>query len=241
VHKDMNQLYELQQVDTAIAELEADLKALDDGSGLRADLQAAEAELVRLQAACQDDLANQQRREAELEKTEQKRKKLMDKAYGGTIGNPKELETLEKEIEALSRQKDRIETDLLGIFDQVDGAKQAAEAQGRTVQALKQRLEETVATYEAERARLTDQVAGLREERSTRQAPLDPDLLRRYGLLRERCAGVAVVAVESGTCSGCRIGLPVVQLARLRRGRELLQCESCLRLLWIETDEDDEE
>lgn len=240
MHKDMNRLYELQQVDTAIGELEADLKALDDGSRLRAELAAAEEELTRRKSAHADGLGGQKKREAELEKTEQKRTQLMGKAYGGTIANPKELETLEKEIASLSRQKDRIETELLGLFDQMDEAKRLAAEQERLVADLRKRIEETVATFESERARLSDQVAQAREERTALQQPIDPELLQKYEYLRERCGNLAVVAVDSGTCSGCRIGLPIVQIARLRRDPDLKQCENCLRLLWMEIDDEDE-
>jgi len=240
VHKDMNQLYELQQIDSAIAELEADLKALDDGSELRVQLAAAEEEQARRKATYAGSLGEQKKREADLAKAEQKRKQLMDRAYGGTIVNPKELETLEKEIESLSRMKDRIETELLELFDQVDEEKRLAEEQEKAVDELRTRLSDTVTTYASERARLTDEVAKLRVERGTAQQPLDEEILRKYEYLRGRCANVAVVAVEGGTCSGCRIGLPLVQANRLARNPELQQCENCLRLLWMAIEEDEE-
>ncbi len=240
MHKDMNRLYELQQIDNAIAELEADLRALDDGSRLQAELTAAEEELARRQATCGEDLGKQKKREADLEKTEQKRKQLMGKAYGGTIANPRELETLEKEIEALSRTKDRMETELLELFDQVDEERGLAEEQAKAVDELRTRLSDTVATYQSDRARITDQVAKLRDERVAVQEPLDEEILRKYEYLRGRCANLAVVAVEGGTCNGCRIGLPVVQLNRLTRNQEFQQCENCLRLLWIAIEEDEE-
>jgi predicted nucleic acid-binding Zn-ribbon protein len=164
----------------------------------------------------------------------------MDKAYGGTVSSPRELETLEKEIESLSRTKDRIETELLDLFDQVDGEKQRADEQGRTVERLQRQLEETVITFERERERLTAEIEKLREEREAARAPLDAEVLRNYDYLRTRCGNVAVVAVENRTCSGCRIGLPIVQLNRLARNAELQQCENCLRLLWVPVEEDEE-
>jgi len=236
----MNQLYELQQIDSAIAELEADLKALDDGSGLRVQLAAAEEEQARRKATYAGSLGEQKKREADLTKAEQKRKQLMDKAYGGTIANPKELETLGKEIESLSRMKDRIETELLELFDQVDEEKRLAEEREKVVGELRTRLSDTVATYESERARLTDEVAKLRVERGAAQEPLADEILRKYEYLRGRCAHVAVVAVQDGTCTGCRIGLPLVQVNRLARNPELQQCEHCLRLLWMAIEEDEE-
>jgi uncharacterized protein len=240
VHKDMGRLYELQQIDSAIFELEADLKALDDGSGLRAELAAAQQELAQRKARHAEDAAAQVKREAELEKTELKRKRLMDKAYAGTISNPKELETLEKEIESLSRQKDRIETDLLALFDQVDDEKRLFDEEEALVASLETRLQETLATYASERERIGRRISELEQERAALKPTIDAEVLRKYDYLRERCGKLAVVAVEKGACSGCRVMLPVVQAARLARSPELQQCESCLRLLWVPIDEEDE-
>jgi predicted nucleic acid-binding Zn-ribbon protein len=236
MHKDMDALRELQQTDAAIAELEADLAGLDDGSELRAQLAEAEEELTRRQGAHNENYGTQQKKEADLERTDAKRKGLMGKAYGGVIANPKELEILEQEIEVLTRAKDRLENDLLALFDVVDEHNRATASQEKLVADLQAQLEETVATFEAERQRLTEQIAALRDERACVEASVDPGNLRKYEHIRERCANLAVVAVEDKMCSGCRVGLPVVQIRRLSEGSGLEQCENCLRLLWIRGD-----
>jgi len=236
MHKDMDALLELQQIDTAIAELEGDLAALDDGSALRAQLAEAEEELRRRHGTHNENYGTQQKKEADLEKTDQKLKKLMDKAYGGVVSNPKELETLEQEIAAVTRAKDRLENELLELFDVVDGQNRATEDQERLVADLRARLDATVRTYESERERLTGQIAGLREDRDKVQEPVDPASLRKYEHIRERCTNLAVVAIEDRMCSGCRVGLPIVQIRRVSEGSELEQCENCFRLLWIRGD-----
>jgi predicted nucleic acid-binding Zn-ribbon protein len=236
MHKDMNALRELQQIDSAIAELEADLAALDDGSELRAKLAEAEEELSRRQGARDDQYGTQQKKEADLEKADGKLKQLMDKAYGGVVSNPKELETLEQEIAAVTRMKDRLENELLELFDVVDEQVQASRTQEELAADLRSQLDETVGTYESERARLTEQIASLRGERAGIEGTIEPASLRKYEHIRERCANLAVVAIEDGMCSGCRVGLPVVRIRRVLEGSELEQCENCFRLLWIHGD-----
>lgn len=237
MHKDMDGLWELQQIDAAIGELQADLKALDDGTELRAQLAAAEEELARRSEVHSELLAAQGKLEAELEKAETKRKSIMQKAYSGTISNPKELETLEMEIESFGRTKDRCENQLLELFDQVDSAGQALEEQEKLVAGLNAKLEETLKTHESETARINQRVAGLREEREAAKGNVDASSLARYEQIRGRAGNAGVVRVEDGMCSGCRVMLPVVQIAELRRGDGLKQCESCMRLLWIRVEE----
>ncbi len=236
MHKDMNALRELQQIDSAIAELEADLAALDDGSELRAKLGEAEEELSRRQDTRDDQYGTQQKKEADLEKADQKLKQLMDKAYGGVVSNPKELETLEQEIAAMTRMKDRLENELLELFDVVDEQVQASRTQERLAADLRSQLDKTVGTYESERARLTEQIASLRGERAEIEGTVEPASLRKYEHIRERCGNLAVVSVEDNMCSGCRVGLAVVQIRRVLEGPELAQCENCRRLLWIRGD-----
>ncbi len=236
MHKDMDALFELQQIDSAIAELEGDLAGLDDGSGLRTQLAEAEEELRRRQGTHNENYGTQQKKEADLEKTDQKLKQLMDKAYGGVVSNPKELETLEQEIAAVTRAKDRLENELLELFDVVDEQNRATQGQEELVADLRGQLDETVRTYETERERITAQIATLQGDRAKLHEVIEPDSLRKYEHIRERCANLAVVAIEDKMCSGCRVGLPIVQIRRVSEGSGLEQCENCLRLLWIRGD-----
>ena len=239
MHKDMNRLHELQQIDTAIAELQRELRGLDDGTALRGRLGEAKAELERRQGALHDNSAVQSKKEAELEKADGKRKALMAKAYGGTIGNPKELETLEKEIASLGRTKDRIETELLELFDAVDGQSKAAREQEALVASLQSRLEQTVATHEAEQARLNGEIDRLNEERDGVAATVQAASLQTYDRLRERLANLAVAVTDGHICTACRMNIPIVRINHLIEGSDFEKCESCLRLLWIDREPDD--
>jgi predicted nucleic acid-binding Zn-ribbon protein len=238
MHKDMNRLHELQQIDTAISELQADLRALDDGSALRERVAAAEQELERRRGSHHDNHAVQSKKEAELEKADGKRKALMAKAYGGTIANPKELETLEKEIAALGRTKDRLENELLELFDTVDAENQAVREQEKLIDQLKAELGRVVETYEAERTRLAGEVETLRQEREQVSASVAPESLETYERIRGRSGHLGVAVIQGRVCTACRVNLPIVQIARLIEGRDFERCESCMRLLWIEREPD---
>jgi predicted nucleic acid-binding Zn-ribbon protein len=245
MHKDMDGLHALQQIDSAIGELRADMRALDDGSVLRQELAAAQEELEARRASHREDHGTQGKREAELEKADQKRKELMGKAYGGTISNPKELETLEKEIASIGRTRDRLENELLALFDAVDARSRAVQEQEQLAASLTERLNQTVETHDRETARLTGEIADLQAERAQVAAAVGTDNLELYERIRDKCANVGVSVIIGNTCSACNVGLPVVQVARLIRNQDLERCESCRRLLWIErepdTDTDDPE
>ena len=52
-----------------------------------------------------------------------------------------------------------------------------------------------------------------------------------YRALLPRKAGVAVARVERGICLGCRIKLPMREIARLKNSDSLVLCSSCGRIL----------
>jgi len=238
MHRDMDRLHELQEIDTAIGELQGELRRLDDGSALRERLAGAREELERRRSVHQDNHAVQSKKEAELEKADEKRKALMGKAYGGTISNPKELETLEKEIASLGRTKDRLETELLALFDTVDRENRSVQEQDALVASLERELAETVATFERERERLNSEIASLQKERAEVSGSVQPSSLQTYERLRGRAGNLAVAVIDGRVCTACRVNLPIVQIARLTQGTEFEKCESCMRLLWIESEPD---
>jgi uncharacterized protein len=66
------------------------------------------------------------------------------------------------------------------------------------------------------------------------EAKLEPIELGRFNRLIQGRHGRAVVAVENGTCTGCRTKLRGPFLAQLRE-KKTLNCESCQRILYVPT------
>lgn len=71
----------------------------------------------------------------------------------------------------------------------------------------------------------------LRDKIATGRKAVDPELLRRYDLLRRNGLGVAVEA--SGTCSACNLNVPQGDLNRMRRGQMPWKCSHCGRFLLL--------
>jgi hypothetical protein len=71
----------------------------------------------------------------------------------------------------------------------------------------------------------------LEVKRAELEGRLTPPQLAHFRKLLANRAGKAVVAVESGACSGCHTKLRTPFLARLRDTREALACESCQRFV----------
>ena len=113
-------LYELQLIDTQIARLEAALAALDDGTTLRGRVQQAHAVEETARSDLQAGQARLRDLELELQSTVGKATKVEGDLYSGRISNPKELRAMQEDVEALGRQRQRIEEEMLTLMEEVE-------------------------------------------------------------------------------------------------------------------------
>ena len=227
------QLYHLQTLDSRTAALEAELASLDDGSTLQAQLEEAGG----AESAAQADLHEKQSRsrimELELQSTIGKVKKIETDLYSGRVGNPKELQAMDADIQMLTRQRGRTEEDVLDLMEQIEQLLEDTRRLEKEREAREQALAAHLETYRRRQEELKSELETTRAERETFAAQLDPDLLRRYERLRGRKEGVAVVKILSnGICGGCHFKLPGQLVTRVQEEDVVLTCEECGRILY---------
>jgi hypothetical protein len=229
----MERLYRLQKVDSALAETHGDLESLSDGTQERAALEEARAELTRRQDRLARHDSQRRSKELDLGSTEAKRAECTAKAYGGLVSNPKELENLEREIEALGRRKDRLEEEIIELLDQVDEDTAAVQEQEAAVAECEETATRVTEHYESESARLSTLLAELEAERREAVSQVEQRLLKRYDELREKNANLAVAEVMNGVCSGCNMKLPSGKLKQLSDTGGEIFCDNCKRFLYV--------
>ena len=149
-----SQLYELQEIDLEIAEDERKLEQVNSRLG-KNDVVVAARQRLDIEKEKLAELQHQQRSlEWEIDDLATKIKKGDDELYSGRIKNPKELSSLQHEVELLKNKRDRLETKDLEIMDQ-------AESIEAGVAALKNELEETTTEWQREQEQLKKLVLGI--------------------------------------------------------------------------------
>lgn len=108
----------------------------------------------------------------------------------------------------------------------------AARRQARPEEELAQR--EVVEGWERRRAELLEVVHQLSNEARGLEADLQPKNRARFLRLLESKKGTAIAAVVDGSCSVCHFAVRPHLRQRLRRCQELITCESCYRILYLE-------
>jgi uncharacterized protein len=229
---ELDRLWAVQQWDSRLADAKARRAALDDGAALRAELEAARATSAEVAARLRQAQATLRTEELHLEGTESKKRKAEEDLYGGRIGNPKELTSLQEEIAALARGRDQLEDHILTLLDQVEALRQEDAERKADVRALEQRLAAHQAEFATSRDRLDAEISTVAAERAALASVLEPRLLKKYESIAAQEGGVGMVAVLSGWCGGCRNNVPPHFLSRIREG-QVVTCERCHRILYL--------
>ncbi len=206
----------------------------------RAQLDAAMAEVGRLDAAMTAVEASrhelrrsQQRLEDEISSLSERATSHDKTLYGGTIANPRELQALQDEIASLKRRISQLEDQELELMEQIEpldadivrltGERRAGDEQAG---ALRAQIAEEEVAIEAE-------MASVEAERASIAEGIDPDLRADYERLRPQMGGIAIARLVGGSCGGCHLGLSAVELDRIKRlpPDATVHCEECGRLL----------
>jgi predicted nucleic acid-binding Zn-ribbon protein len=226
-------LWQLEEIDDALQRGREEMGSLDDGGSLKAKVDALKAELERQRRELKEMRREMEDKELEARGLEERRRSLESRMYGGYVSNPKELESMEREVEMLRRNQDRLEERALELMF-------AIEDKSRDIKSLEEQLkvedltyQEVRRRYEEEYGRLSERIASLEREREKLLPQIDPALLERYTEIRAK-AGGGVGKVVMGVCGGCGFSISPRLLTRLKEGETIVYCENCGRILYLE-------
>ncbi len=231
--KQLPLLYELQQVDTAIAAHQAALADAGDGGEAQAKLALGQRKLARASETLKDLKARMRDSELRLKSNEEEQEQKSKQAYGGTVTDPKQLRALEQKLKELARQKGTLEEQILELMTQTEEAEQVVAKYEAAVDKWGKKVEALNRSHASESRRLTEELETLTARRVELVGQLDGALITQYDGLREKLGGLAVAAVHKGSCRGCKVTLPGAYAQRLKTGTQIVRCESCHRILYL--------
>lgn len=229
-------LLTLQGHDTHLDQLRHRLDTLPESAALHAWEGRREAHVSRLAEVRleREALAREQKRfEDEAAIVEAKAAEVDAKLYSGSVTNPKELQALQDDVDALRRRQAELEEHALEFMVQaepVDERLATLSAEAEALEEEGQRL--TVALAEAE-AELVAELGSVEAERAAAAEHVSGALLVEYDRLRPQLAGVAAARLRGNVCEGCHLALSAVALDQIRHAPAdaVVHCEECGRIL----------
>lgn len=227
-------LYHLQEIDRDLDAKRQRAASIEQEIPEAVPVRTAENVLNTARERLRQQQLDVKMQEIEVEGRRSKVKDLEHKLFGGSVTNPKELSSLQKEHEHFKENLQRLEDKLLQLLmEQEDAQKSVQQAEAELDRANK-KWEETSRSLKQEQQQLSQELSLLtaRRKESTRENHAD-DTLQLYERLRSQKGGIAVAKVERGMCQGCRVTLPSHQVQLARTSQDLVFCGSCGRILYV--------
>jgi predicted nucleic acid-binding Zn-ribbon protein len=224
-------LYELQEIDQEIESHEQTLAQLNGQMGDDREVAEVRTRLEQEQGKLEELNGQQHSLEWELDDIQSKITKAEEELYSGKIKNPKELTSLQHEVEILKEKRGQLEDKDLEIMEQIESLTDTAKVVSSELAAVASDWKKRQQEMAAEIQQLEVKLKGLNAQREAALSKIESEAAELYAGLKER-RGKAVAKIDQGLCRGCRIQLPVADLQKARSG-DLVQCSSCSRILFL--------
>jgi predicted nucleic acid-binding Zn-ribbon protein len=225
-------LIALQALDSAadlarrrLSELPAAEKAID--ASLAAAAGAADATKQEIQEA------NEARRALEKEVAQVDSRLSRFDDHRAAVKTNQEYTALLHEIAAAKTEKGALEERILVLMEQIEAQGQTLKDQTAALADTRRAGEKERAVLVAERTSLDATLADLIRQRTRETAGIDKAVLHRYEQLLKQRRGQAVAAMIGEVCTACHVRLRPAVAQQVRRNDELVQCDSCQRLLYV--------
>jgi predicted nucleic acid-binding Zn-ribbon protein len=229
--KQIEQLVELQKVDDQIHAIR---KELIDAPKEIEDLKQAFELLEEERASVQDKLEHLREQEKRLHmdieddvtRIKKSKSKLM------LVGNSKEYQAMMREMDSLEKMNRDREEDKKRMADELNSQTVAYDLAEERYSKLKKELAEKEAglAERTEKAQNELKLLDIKRRDAIKLVPMP--VLSRYEFIRERLSYPVIVPVNSGICSGCNISIPPQGFIELQKGKQILSCPNCQRLIY---------
>lgn len=229
-------LLDLQEQDTRLGQLSHRRSHLPDAArlaDLNVQLSRVDDEVVAAQTIASDLEREQDRAERDVATVVERMQRDQQLLDSGTIADPRQLQSLQAELESLVRRRSDLEDVELEIMERVDGASAAVAVltQQRTDLAVER--DEVAAAVAAQQSEIDAERAEVEQVRAQIAAELPADLLALYDKVRADHGGVGAAPLHRGSCQGCHLALPPNEIEEIRAAAvdAVLRCEECRRIL----------
>jgi hypothetical protein len=228
---DLKLVIRLQEVDHRLAGLAREIASLPKHiAEIETKLVSHERKLDADRAAL---VANQKERkqcEAGIQEQEQKVSKLKDQLHEAKTNE--QYRAFQNEIEFCRKA-------IRGIEDRILELMSESEPLDKNVKAAEAALKVEKAQVEAEKQEARERTAvdqkaaaDLQKERGEIVAGITPAVYQRYTRVCKMRRGIGVAEAVEGRCSVCNMAMRLQFFQDLKRGEEVMACESCLRILY---------
>jgi uncharacterized protein len=181
----------------------------------------------------EDLTADQLKADQDVEQVRARRGRDQQRIEQGLITNPKDLEHMQRELVSLDRRIGVLEDEELEVMERLEEAQGVLDSLVAQLAAVDERGRRLMTSRDGQIGEIDRALGQWEAERSQLAGELPSDLLALYDRLREAKGGVGAAELRMRQCTGCRLTLDNMELAKIKAtpSDEVIRCEECQRIL----------
>ncbi len=230
---ELGTLIHLQELDTRVAGLEAEVARLPrESEALQAALAEARKTVESIKARLEATKKDLRSKERDLDDVAVKRSKSEARLY--EVKTNAEYSAVLAEIEAIKTQKGKTEEEILALMERQEGLTAEIRDGEVRLRAHEEQTRRDEAVIRQRLAAVQQELEGVRGERASLAREVPRPVLADYERVLRARGGLAMAAVTSAAiCGGCRVTIRPQAIQELRVAQQaVLHCESCGRFLY---------
>jgi predicted nucleic acid-binding Zn-ribbon protein len=228
---DLKLAIRLQEIDIRLAELTREIAALPKHiAEIEKRLVSHERKLEADRAALAANQKDRKKCESEIQIQDQKISKLKDQMLGAKTNE--QYRAFQNEIEFCQKEIRRFEDRILELMGESEPLEKNVKTAETALKAEKTEVE-AEKLKARERTGADENAAGeFRQERAGIVKQMTPAVYQRYERVRKSRRGIAVAEAVEGRCSACNMTMRLQFFQDLKKGDQIMACESCQRILY---------
>jgi uncharacterized protein len=232
VKAELSHLIALQNADTNIRRLQAEIESIPDRRAeIEKEFDQRAFEIRALEE--RRDNARQERSRLESEVFEQKQRAERADRNLMAAKKPDEYTAAIREADAARKQISAFETQILEQMEIADEAQKDLTERAPEVEKLGADMKARFKAFDEQAQTQERQVEKARAERERLMNELPKATSAMYKRIASRIRdGVAMAEARNGACMACYMALRPQIMADVRRGEEVITCDNCNRILY---------
>jgi len=230
----MNQrtfLYQLQVIDTDIDKLHQRLNDIQKILEFNEDVLAVKHKIEQLESNLRNQNHSLKKISDEAQTIQTKISSSEKSLYDGSIKNPKELQSVNAEIDSLKKRLSTLDEEQFEFLILIETLEEKLEEQKKKLDDLEQNKSQQKTQFQSEMEEIQKEINRLNVEKKPILSQIDEEFLRIYTNLRKTKNKIAVSQIVDDACSMCGNSLPPMEVQRARGPIDNIFCPVCKRFL----------
>lgn len=225
-------LFHLQTQDTLRMKMNTRLKEIDRIIAADKEISQAKVRLVEAEGINKSAEAVVRGLMEQVKEKKIKRELTQSNLFSGKVRNPKELQDLQAETQALDRTIAKLEDEELQAMMALEETTEALNSAEAELQKIMDRKASQNSLLIGEKHKIESEIPQVDAQRQALIEQLDKGTFMVYRTLLRSKAGIAVAEVKDDTCGACGVTVPPADIQAAKSPNVIAYCKNCGRILY---------